>query len=68
MGVNSKQPVTVTTTANLDAPAFGRKVTTTATSAASASEVIKLNKVSVLKAGDDEDRYEIPTFLRKQAE
>lgn len=68
MGVSGKQPVTVTTTANLDAPAFGRKIATTGAPAANASEVIKLNKVSVLKAGDDEDRFEIPTFLRKQAE
>lgn len=29
-------------------------------------EVIKLKKLSVLSSSEDEDKYEIPTFLRKQ--
>lgn len=32
------------------------------------SDVIKLKKLSVLSSADDEDKYEIPTFLRKQAD
>lgn len=38
-----------------------------ATSAAP-SEVIKLKKLSVLSTTDDDDKFEIPTFLRKQAD
>jgi hypothetical protein len=52
---------------NVDAPAFSRKVTTTSPTQ-NGSDVIKLKKLSVLTAGEDEDKYEIPTFLRKQVE
>lgn len=45
----------------LDIPAFARRARET-----SSSEVIKLKKLSVMSGGDDEDKYEIPTFLRKQ--
>lgn len=31
-------------------------------------EVIKLKKLSVLSSAEDQDKYEIPTFLRKQAD
>lgn len=31
-------------------------------------EVIKLKKLSVLSSSEDEDKYEIPTFLRKQVD
>jgi cell division protein FtsZ len=44
---------------------LGKPATSQMQSAAS-SEVIKLKKLSVLKAGEDEDKFEIPTFLRKQ--
>jgi hypothetical protein len=30
--------------------------------------VIKLKKLSVLSGGEDEEKFEIPTFLRKQAD
>ncbi len=43
-------------------PAFARK------GKESSGEVIKLKKLSVLSSSEDEDKYEIPTFLRKQAE
>ncbi len=51
-------------TSGLDIPAFARKQQ----QAAGASEVIKLKKLSVLSSGEDEEKFEIPTFLRKQAE
>lgn len=47
--------------ANLESPAFARKQK-------EGSEVIKLKKLSVLSSTEDEDKYEIPTFLRKQAD
>ncbi len=34
----------------------------------SAPETVKLKKLSVLSGADDEEKYEIPTFLRRQAE
>lgn len=33
-----------------------------------APEVIKLKKLSVLSSAEDDEKYEIPTFLRRQAE
>jgi cell division protein FtsZ len=42
-------------------PAFARK------KEAPAGEVIKLKKLSVLSSQEDEDKFDIPTFLRKQA-
>jgi hypothetical protein len=47
----------------LDVPSFARKQV-----AAGSSEVIKLKKLSVLSTSEDEEKFEIPTFLRKQAE
>ncbi len=44
-----------------------RKAVSSSTSAAP-SEVIKLKKLSVLSTTDDDDKFEIPTFLRKQAD
>ena len=64
--IAAKVPGAVTTSVNVDAPAFARKTVTTP--GQSGSEVIKLKKLSVLTAGEDEDKFEIPTFLRKQAE
>ncbi len=48
----------------LDIPAFARKQQ----QHGGASEVIKLKKLSVLSTSEDEEKFEIPTFLRKQAE
>jgi hypothetical protein len=45
----------------LDIPAYARRPRETAT-----GDVIKLKKLSVMSSGEDEDKYEIPTFLRKQ--
>jgi cell division protein FtsZ len=45
----------------LDIPAYARRSRETAT-----GDVIKLKKLSVMSSGEDEDKYEIPTFLRKQ--
>jgi cell division protein FtsZ len=47
-------------TGSLDVPSFARKQTQTG-----ASEVIKLKKLSVLSTSEDEEKFEIPTFLRK---
>ncbi len=59
------KPAVVTTGApNFDVPTFARKPQ----QAAGASEVIKLKKLSVLSTSEDEEKFEIPTFLRKQAE
>jgi cell division protein FtsZ len=49
------------TSDRLDVPAFARRQRE-----AAAGDVIKLKKLSVMSSGDDEDKYEIPTFLRKQ--
>ncbi len=50
-------------------PSFARKATdSSASSQAASGEVIKLKKLSVLSSAEDEEKYEIPTFLRKQAE
>jgi cell division protein FtsZ len=45
----------------LDTPAFARRARENAS-----GDVIKLKKLSVMSSGEDEDKYEIPTFLRKQ--
>ncbi len=76
-GFGDKAPAAAGTTAtiagkntagapNFDVPAFARKGTTLATNGS--SEVIKLKKLSVLSTSEDEEKFEIPTFLRKQAE
>ena len=52
-------------TQSMDIPAFARKQLGTN---AGASEVIKLKKLSVLSTSEDEEKFEIPTFLRKQAD
>lgn len=45
-------------------PSFARKNK----DAAASGEVIKLKKLSVLSSADDDEKYEIPTFLRKQVD
>ena len=47
----------------LDVPTFARRKNET-----SGGEVVKLKKYSLQSVGEDEDKFEIPTFLRKQAE
>ncbi len=47
-------------TGSLDVPSFARKQ-----AQVGASEVIKLKKLSVLSTSEDEEKFEIPTFLRK---
>jgi cell division protein FtsZ len=47
---------------NVDMPAFARKAEN------GGGEVIKLKTLSMLSGSDDEDKYEIPTFLRKQVD
>jgi cell division GTPase FtsZ len=42
-------------------PSFARKQ-----KEGGASEVIKLKKLSVLSTSEDEEKFDIPTFLRKQ--
>lgn len=46
----------------LEMPAFARKAKE------NGGEVIKLKKLSVLSSSEDDDKYEIPTFLRKQVD
>ncbi len=55
-------------TSGLDIPAFARKQLGANPTAPGASEVIKLKKLSVLSTSEDEEKFEIPTFLRKQAD
>jgi cell division protein FtsZ len=50
-------------TESLDSPAYARRK-----KEGPSGEVIRLKKLSVLSNSDDEDRYEIPTFLRKQVD
>lgn len=50
----------------LEIPAFARKQRETA--AVGATDTVKLKKISVMSAGEDEEKYEIPTFLRRQAD
>ena len=47
----------------LEVPAFARNKQKEGT-----GEVIKLKKLSVLSSPEDEEKYEIPTFLRKQVD
>ena len=46
----------------LEVPAFARK------KEGNAGEVIKLKRLSVLSSSEEDEKYEIPTFLRKQAD
>lgn len=46
----------------LEVPTFARK------SQNNSGEVIKLKKLSVLSSSEDEEKYEIPAFLRKQVD
>ncbi len=49
-------------TEKVDPTTFARK------KEGNSGEVIKLKKLSVLSSAEDEEKYEIPTFLRKQVE
>lgn len=46
----------------LDRPTYSRRKDS------AVGDVIKLKKVSVVPNGDDDEKYEIPTFLRKQVD
>lgn len=58
------QPGNGQTGEKLEVPAFARK----GQEAGASGEVIKLKKLSVLSSSEEGDKYEIPTFLRKQAD
>ena len=58
-GATTKDP----SAERLDVPSFARKA-----KEAPVGEVIKLKKLSVLSSAEDEEKYEIPTFLRKQVD
>lgn len=47
---------------NLDIPTFTRK------ESEAEVETVKMKKISVISASDDEEKYEIPTFLRRQVD
>ncbi len=49
---------------NLEIPAFARNKKNNE----AAVETVKLKKISVLSSTEDEDKYEIPTFLRRQVD
>ena len=49
----------------LDIPTFTRKQKE---QTPAASEMVKLKKISVMSSGEDEEKYEIPTFLRRQVD
>jgi len=61
----SQQPVAPaegTVGSENELPAFARR------NKEGSGEVVKLKKLSVLSSSEDEEKYEIPTFLRKQAD
>lgn len=47
---------------DLEAPAYARR------GQEQMSDTVKLKKISVISSAEDEEKYEIPTFLRRQAE
>ncbi len=47
---------------NLEIPTFSRK------QKESSPDTLKIKKISVLGAGEEEEKYEIPTFLRRQVD
>ena len=47
----------------LDIPTFTRNK-----SKESPTDTVKLKKISVIAQGEEEDKYEIPTFLRRQVD
>jgi cell division protein FtsZ len=57
-----EKSLSTSTQDKLEIPAFARKPKE------SGADVIKLKKLSVLSNSDDEEKYEIPTFLRKQVD
>lgn len=64
---NVQTPVSVETSGlnaekKLDIPTFSRKQKD------SSNDTMKLKKISVLSNSDDDDKYEIPTFLRRQVD
>lgn len=63
-GGQSKQTVLASQKENMEVPTFARR----SGDEQQANDVIKLKKLSVLSSGEDEEKYEIPTFLRKQAD
>ncbi|NDC37678.1 MAG: cell division protein FtsZ [Proteobacteria bacterium] len=61
--VSNKESALSAVTDRLEVPAFARKA-----KEGPVGEVIKLKKLSVLSSSEDEEKYEIPTFLRKQVD
>lgn len=61
--VGSKETAVSAMTDRLEVPAFARKA-----KEGPVGEVIKLKKLSVLSSSEDDEKYEIPTFLRKQVD
>jgi len=59
----SEMPSAAQSAERIDVPNFARKA-----KESTGGEVIKLKKLSVLSSTEDEEKYEIPTFLRKQVE
>lgn len=59
---NAALSAAVSREAQAELPPFARK------SKESSGDVIKLKKLSVLSSSEDEDKFEIPTFLRKSVD
>lgn len=62
VGGASMNSTTLSTEGSDISSPFGRR------SKESSGEVVKLKKLSVLSSSEDDEKYEIPTFLRKQAD
>jgi cell division protein FtsZ len=67
-GTLSMNSVSASSVTESTGGAFGRRTVPASATTGAGSEVIRLKKLSVLASSEDEDKYEIPTFLRKGAE
>ena len=56
----------VSGSAKNDKPTYVRNAGADSAASNGSGEVIKLKKLSVLSSAEDKEKYEIPTFLRKQ--
>ena len=64
-------PTATTRVPNIDSTAFEKKLdipTFARNRPKETTETVKLKKISVMSAGEDEEKYEIPTFLRRQVD
>ena len=62
-GSSSKDGHSLSSSSRIEIPSFARK-----DKPIQSGEVIKLKKLSLLSSSEDEEKFEIPTFLRKQVD